>query len=67
MSLNTDANISDPDGFYSDLIALHAGLSDADSHALNTRLVLILCNHIGDKRVLDAAFDLARKAGQSSE
>ena len=65
MSLKTEANIDDPDGFYSDLIALHAGLSDADSHALNARLVLVLCNHIGDKQTLDAAFDLAKKSGQA--
>jgi len=66
MSLKTMANIDDPDGFYSDLIALHAGLGDAESRALNARLVLILCNHIGDKPVLDAAFDLAKRAGQPS-
>ena len=30
----------------------HEGLSDAQSHALNARLVLILAHHIGDLAVL---------------
>lgn len=54
------ANIADPDGFYADLIALHDGLSDEDSAALNARLILILANHIGDRAVLDEAMKMAR-------
>ena len=56
-------NIKDPDGFYVDLLAAHDGLSEAESHALNARLVLILANQVGDRDVLSAAFALARKAG----
>ena len=63
MPLEMNANITEPDGFYSDLIDLHAGLSDEESHALNTRLVLILCNHIGDHDSLKTAFELAAKSG----
>jgi len=40
--LNTDPNISDPDGFYDELLAAHQGLSKTESDALNARLVLVL-------------------------
>ena len=62
MTLITTPNIPDPDGFYADLIALHEGLDEVDSHSLNARLVLILANHIGDRDTLAAALDLAKKA-----
>ncbi len=60
MLLNTKPNIMDADGFYADLLRTHRGLSEADSHALNARLVLILANHIGDAEVLAQALELAR-------
>ena len=59
--LNTNPNISDPDGFYAELIATHDGLSDEESVALNARLILILANHIGDRKVLEAALAAARQ------
>ncbi len=59
----TTPNIADPDGFYAKLIALHDGLSDADSAALNARLVLILANQVGDRRVLDQVLEMASKPG----
>ena len=59
------ANIPDHDGFYAELLGAHEGLTEADSHALNTRLVLILCNHIGDRQVLSEALDLAARTGSS--
>ena len=61
MPLIDTPNIPDPDGFYADLIELHEGLEEADSHALNARLVLILANHIGDRAVLTEALALAKK------
>jgi len=57
--LNTDPNISDPDGFYDELLAAHHGLSKGESDALNARLILILANHIGDRDVLRAALAAA--------
>lgn len=60
MPLNTDPNIPDPDGFYDDLLAAHDGLTKAESDALNARLILILCNHIGDRDVIRAALAAAR-------
>jgi hypothetical protein len=50
------------DDFYDSLMRAHQGLSEADSHALNARLVLILANHIGDLAVLRDALALARRS-----
>lgn len=61
--LNTQPNIADPDGFYSELLAAHDGLSDEDSAALNARLILILCNHIGERAVLTDALRIAATTG----
>ena len=59
-TLNTEPNIDDPDGFYAELLALHAGLDREASEALNARLVLILANHIGDRALLRKAFAAAQ-------
>lgn len=61
MALIDTPNIPDPDGFYAELIALHEGLEETASHALNARLVLILANHIGDRKVLAEALALAKE------
>ena len=58
-TLNTEPNIAAPDDFYASLLAVHDGLSKAESDALNARLILILCNHIGDAQTLEAALRLA--------
>ena len=52
MPLNLEPNISDPDGFYDDLLFAHQNLSKAESDAFNARLILVLANHIGDRAVL---------------
>ena len=62
--LTLTPNISDPDGFYAELIAAHEGLSEVDSLALNARLVLILANHIGDREMLTQALTAARNASR---
>ncbi len=59
-ALVTQSRFSDPDGAYRALIEAHRGLSDEDSAAFNTRLVLLLANHIGDPDVLEQALRLAR-------
>lgn len=61
-TLIKDANLDAPDDFYEALIEAHQGLSDAESQALNARLILLLANHIGDLGVLKAALAAARKA-----
>lgn len=59
--LTLHRNLSDPDGFYADLMAVHEGLTKAESDALTARLVLILANHIGSRDVLNAALQAARE------
>jgi len=46
MELNLDANITDPDGFYDELLGAHEGLSKEESDAFNARLILVLSNHL---------------------
>lgn len=58
-TLNTAPNLDAPDDFYEALIEAHQGLSTADSHAFNARLVLVLANHIGALPVLREAFAAA--------
>jgi hypothetical protein len=48
------------DSFYEQLVTAHRGLSDADSGALNARLVLLLANHVGDADVVAEAIAAAR-------
>ncbi|WP_298837192.1 DUF2783 domain-containing protein [uncultured Roseobacter sp.] len=60
--LNLEPNIDDPDGFYDELLSAHRGLSKEDSEALNARLILILCNHIGDRSVLRQALAAAARS-----
>jgi len=59
-TLVTEPNIAAPDEFYEALIAMHAGLDDAQSALVNARLILLLANHIGDANVLREAFAAAR-------
>lgn len=63
--LNTAPNFEQADDFYAALLAAHEGLGEADIHALNARLILVLANHIGDQAVLEAAIDAAK--GSSSK
>lgn len=63
MALILTNNLSNPDESYARLIALHDGLTEAESHALNARLVLILMNQVGDAAIIAEALDLARQGG----
>lgn len=49
------------DDFYEALIDMHRDLSDEDSQRVNSRLILLLANHIGDLEVLQQAMDAARR------
>ncbi len=48
------------DDIYAALMAAHDGLSEAESHALNARLVLLMANEIADAKRLSAVFATAR-------
>ena len=60
MTLESEANIQQPDDFYQTLIDAHAGLTDEQSAALNARLVLLLANQVGDLTTLQQAIAAAR-------
>jgi hypothetical protein len=60
-----EPNLESPDDFYQALIETHHDLTEAQSHALNARLVLLLANHIGSLDVLRQALGSAR-AGVSA-
>lgn len=60
MALNREPNIPDQDVFYADLINAQRDLSDEQADMMLAKLVLILCNHIGDRDVLNDAIALAR-------
>lgn len=62
MALRTDPQFDRPDDVYAAILAAHDGLSDEDSRRLNTRLVLLLANHIGDPAVLGEALDAAKRS-----
>ena len=61
--LNTKPNLARPDDFYAELLALHEGRSKAESDAINARLILLMANHIGDRKVLTEALRAAAGAG----
>ena len=63
MALITANNLSDADASYAALIRAHEGLTEAESHALNARLILILMNQVGDAATIAEALALARSTG----
>ncbi|HEU0199046.1 MAG TPA: DUF2783 domain-containing protein [Burkholderiaceae bacterium] len=60
MPLNRHPNITDPDGFYEELIDSQRHLSDEQAALMNAKLVLVLANHIGDRELLSEALKLAQ-------
>jgi hypothetical protein len=65
--LLTESRLADPDQTYRALIKAHRGLSDEDSAALNSRLVLILANHVGEHSVVQEAIALAKQSMEPAE
>jgi hypothetical protein len=59
-TLVTFANITNPDEFYAELLELHEGHDKDSSDAINAQLVLVLCNHIGNRDILRQAFELVQ-------
>lgn len=60
--LETKSQFPNPDAAYVALVEARRGLSEEQAAALDTRLVLILANHIGDLDVLKDAIALAKAA-----
>jgi hypothetical protein len=65
-TLVTESRLADPDRSYRALIEAHRGLSEEDSAALNSRLVLILANHVGEHAVLQEAIALAKQSMEAA-
>ena len=72
MNLQLEPNFRDPenpspyphmaaDAFYAELLAAHDGLNAQGSAMLETKLILLLSNHVGDLRLLRQALRLARQ------
>lgn len=61
--LSTASQFADPDAAYRALLEARWNLSDEEAAKLDSRLVLILANHIGDPDVLREAIALARQTG----
>lgn len=59
-ALRTESGFEQPDEFYALLMDAHRGLSDEQSALLNAKLILLLCNHIGDLAVVREALNHAR-------
>lgn len=57
--LRTEPRIEDPDDFYARLIDLHEGLSSEQSQSLNSKLILLMANHIGDGDILNELLVIA--------
>jgi len=77
MSLKIEPNFHEPgkryfrdfspgDEFYELLIETHRGLSEEQSALVNAKLILLLCNHIGDIAVLREALARARAGVEES-
>lgn len=62
MDLHHQPRITDPDGFYEELINSQRDLDDAQAALMNAKLVLTLANHVGDRQVLRQALALCRPA-----
>ena len=60
--LVTTPQFADPDAAYLALVEARRALPHAKAAELDTRLVLILANHIGDLDVLKEAIALAKQA-----
>ena len=59
--LITTPNLPDPDDFYAELLDLHEGHDKDTSDQINAQLILVLCNHIGNRDILKQAFKLVNQ------
>ena len=60
MALILTPNITDPDGFYQELIDSQRDLDEGQAAMMNAKLVLLLANQVGDREVLREAMAAAR-------
>lgn len=60
--LKNEARLARADDIYQTLIDAHRDLSPEQSQAFNSRLALLLANHIGDEGVIAEAVEAAGKS-----
>jgi len=58
--MKTAARFEDADGFYEQLVDAHQGLNREQSELLQSRLILLLANQIGNAAVLADCIRAAR-------
>lgn len=63
IKLKTEPRIERPDEFYKGLAQLHEGKSAEESLLINSKLILLLANHIGEHGVLMEAIERVGKDG----
>lgn len=59
--LDLSPRLERPDDLYAKLIEAHRDLDSMESRKLNSKIILLLANHIGDAQVIDEAIEIARK------
>lgn len=62
--MKTALHLQDADSFYEQLLDAHQGLAPEQSQLLNTRLILLLANQVGDAKVLKECIEAARQLPQ---
>ena len=65
--LITRPNIAGVDDIYELLVNLTCGLDEIQSLSVQSKLILLLVNHIGDRSVIEQATRLARPANRWAE
>ena len=61
-ALRRTLNLSQPDEVYNAIVDAHKGLSEEECRTFDTRLILLLVNHIGDEEVIREALKAARSS-----
>ena len=59
-NLILEANLSNYDDVYEMIIDMHEGMTEEESQSTNSKLILILANHIGSSSVISQATKTAR-------
>ena len=57
-----EIRVSQPDDLFEALVDAHENLTNAESHQLNSRLILLLANLVGDLDQVLAAINKARSS-----
>lgn len=60
--MRTEPNLQDADGFYNLLVEAHEGLDLNQSFELNSRLIFLLANQIGDSKILGECIAAAKSS-----